>query len=125
MPPPLLPVAVRLILGALVGLAVVGLGATLLRARLAGLGFLAVGAACVALALLARNVPPDTPEVMMGRYLFPGLAAQMGLLAAGLAYFWRWGDRGLRTAARLSILGLHAIFITFVFVPFLAGNPPR
>lgn len=118
-PAPVPPTGLVIALGLLVAVGVAGSVAALVRRRFPAGGLLLLAACVVALAALAKELPPDAAEQLYGRYLYPGLAAQTAVLAAGIGYFWRWGEASLRQASRASIAGFHALFLTTVFVPFL------
>ena len=106
----------------LIGLVAVGVAGSvgaILRRRFPAGGLLLLAALSVALATLARDLPPDAAEPLMGRYLYPGLVAQTAVLAAGIGYYWRWGSASLQGTARLSIIGFHGLFVVSVFAPFI------
>src|SRR5207247_1815277 len=62
---------------------------------------------------------PAEAGVVNGRYLFPGLVAFVGLLAAGWGHLWPGDERAFRASARLFVVAMHGLFIGFVFAPFV------
>ena len=122
-PPPLLPVALRWLLAAIAGLAVIG--AALGGTRLGRLVWPSRAAATMisavlfgVLAVVVRGIPPTDLELVSGRYLFPGLLAIATVIVAG----WRWilstDDRRFRAATRWFALATHLAFIITIFIPF-------
>jgi hypothetical protein len=119
LPEPLLPRGVLIVLGAVVAVAIAGSVGAILRRRFPAGGLLLLAAAAMGLATIVRDLPPTAAEPLFGRYLYPALVAQTVVLAAGAGYYWRWSVTGLRNAAWASIVGMHALFLATVFLPFL------
>ena len=118
-PSPVLPVPLLWVLGALTAVAAAGVVVTILRRTLPlpAMAVLVAAAAATALSLMVRAT--SIVPVVSGRYVFPALPAIVVLLTAGWAYFWPWSAQGLRTAGRVSIAAMHALFLAFLFVPFV------
>jgi len=120
-PPQLFPAVLRWLLGLLVLVAVGGVMTGWLRAAWRpGFGVVVAGAVVAVAAVVLRNMPPDDSAVVSGRYLFPGLVAITAVLAAGWRQLWPNDDRSFRRLTRLLVPAMHALFIAFVLVPFLA-----
>ena len=120
-PMPLFPIALQWALAVLVVVAAVGFVLLIVRrafpltaAAVLVAAILSVGAAAV-----LRALPPTDVEAISGRYLFPAMVAFVVVLAAGWRSVWSWSDGAFRTAARVSIPVMHALFIGFLLVPFL------
>ena len=119
-PPPLVPVPLQIVYAVLMVAGVVGAFGCLLRSRAPlALGTLTVALLWIFLAVVLRNFPLDDSPVTSSRYLVPGLVALATVLVAGWHHFWRGTDRQFRTTMRLFAVTTHALFIGFVFVPFL------
>ena len=122
LPPPLFPALLNWVLGVGVLAGIAGAFVSLMRGHLRGWpgALLLVTATVMTAAVLFRNVPPDGPGVISGRYLFPGMVGFTTVLAAGWRHLWRGDDRSFRTLTRLLVPAMHGIFLGLVFVPFLA-----
>ena len=120
-PYPLFPVAVNWTLAVLTALAVGGAAVALLRTRLPAFagGLLLFSATLMTVAVAFRNLPPDDPGIIHGRYLYPGIAAFVAILAAGWAHLWPNSERGFRVVTRAAVPVMHGLFLALVFVPFL------
>jgi hypothetical protein len=120
-PPPLLPVGLNWALAVLTAVAIGGAAVALLRTRLPAFSgaLLLFTATVMTVAVTFRNIPPDEPGVINGRYLFPAITAFVVILAAGWHHLWPGTERGFRAVTRASVPVIHVLFLALVFVPFL------
>lgn len=120
-PIPLFPVGIQWALAVLVAAGVAGAVALALRRGLPlpALSVLTAAILCVGAAAVLQTVPPTQVEAISGRYLFPAMVAFTIVLAAGWRHLWPWSGRRFRTAGRLAIPVMHALFIGILVVPFL------
>jgi len=125
-PPPVVPIVLQILLGALT---LVGVGGALAAVflgrgnRSTPLVLLLVATAFVSTgAVLLRDVPPSQVVLVSGRYFFPGLAAIATVMAVGWRVAWSGNDLSFRRTVRISVLVLHALFLMFVLVPWLSGS---
>jgi hypothetical protein len=120
-PMPLFPVGIQWALAVLVAAGVAGTIALALRRGLPlpALSVLAAAILCVGAAAALQTVPPTEVEAISGRYVFPAMVAFTLVLAAGWRHMWPWSGRRFRTAGRLAIPVMHALFIGILVVPFL------
>jgi hypothetical protein len=120
-PMPLFPVGIQWALAVLVAAGVAGVVALALRRGLPlpALSVLAAAILCVGAAAALQTVPPTEVEAISGRYVFPAMVAFTLVLAAGWRHMWPWSGRRFRTAGRLAIPVMHALFIGILVVPFL------
>jgi hypothetical protein len=121
-PPPLFPAALNWLLAVATVAAVGAASVVVVRSQLSGRAgaLLLFGALVMTLAVALRNLPPDEPGVVNGRYLFPGLVAFVTILAAGWRHLWSGSERSFRASARLLVAAMHALFIGLVFLPFVS-----
>jgi predicted membrane protein DUF2142 len=122
LPPPLFPAPLNWLLGLAVAAGIMGAVVSLMRGHLRGWpgALLFTTAIVMTAAVLFRNVPPDKPEIISGRYLFPGMVGFATVLAAGWGHLWPGDERSFRTLMRYLVPAMHAVFLGLVFVPFLA-----
>src|SRR5439155_7442685 len=99
-----------------------GTGVVLVRTRLQDISgaLILYTAAIMTVAVTFRNIPPDEPGMVGGRYLYPAITAFAVILAAGWQHLWPATERAFRVATRAAVPVIHALLLAFVFGPFLA-----
>lgn len=127
-PPLLLPGALLVALAVLVATGWLGTVMQLVRPKdgprtpavRRGVGALTICLLVACTAIVLRGIPPDRVLVVSGRYLFSVLVAVTTVMVVGWRRLWPGDDRSFRNAIRWLALGTHSVFITILFIPFVA-----